>query len=620
MPSPKFKSLSSVLNKVNEDLTSNHNISVFPDIITFCEHPDYLNMSARNINLYPMQRIILKIFYRGSIGNENLQLTDEEIQLCKDHGLDTSERGDALNRYYTDSRFRELVLIWGRRSGKDFLVSIIAAYEAAKLIECTNGDPYAFYGLSAGNLISILTIANAGEQARVAFEQIKDKILYSKYFKDKIGPDGVGASEIYLLTKRDKDENVELKQRKLPLKKGSICVEVGHSNTDSLVGKGIFVLILDEVAGYKNTGGASSGDRIYAAMTPALSTFVRETTEIKPNGDVIKNKIYDAKIVSISSPRGEDGIFYKLYKGYPSVPDRLVCKLPSWEVNPNHTRESLRKANSSMSDDEFMMEIGAEFSGTAGQNFFPRDWVEKCFCHEMKLRNIGEPGRLYFVHVDPATSSHNYAVVVLHKEIVINPAIKESDFIIVVDHIKFWHPSPGNPIREEEIDKYIIALKYKFHIAMVTYDQWNSSKSIENLKKHGIPAKKTAFSRRYKMIIYDELYRLVIEGKVKIPYHELLLGEMINLQRKFMPNGYRVYPNKASEIKTDDVVDCVAGATYGAIINNVANLPRGKLVQFGNPSSNQHLWQSMQGPIGYGTGQSVTKALESKSSWPGYKR
>ena len=32
------------------------------------------------VNLYPLQKIVLKIFYRGSIGNEDLKLTKEEAE------------------------------------------------------------------------------------------------------------------------------------------------------------------------------------------------------------------------------------------------------------------------------------------------------------------------------------------------------------------------------------------------------------------------------------------------------------------------------------------------------------------------------------------------------------
>ena len=34
----------------------------------------------------------------------------------------------------------------------------------------------------------------------------------------------------------------------------------------------------------------------------------------------------------------------------------------------------------------------------------------------LKLRDFGMPGAYYFAHLDPATSSHNYALLIAHRE------------------------------------------------------------------------------------------------------------------------------------------------------------------------------------------------------------
>jgi len=624
MPRKEWKSISDMISQAATviDVSEITSEKFIPDIITFCEHPDYLDMKSSNIELYPMQRIMLKVFYRGSVGNELVTLTEEEMELCRVLNLDNPDNGDVLGKYKSIERFRELVLVWGRRSGKDFISSVVALYEAMKLLECQSGDPYITYNIGSANPITILTIATAKDQADIAFQEVKDKLLRSRYFKDKIGQDAIQSQSICLLTPKDRKDNKEYKERRLPLKKGSIVIEVGHSNSDSLLGKSIFVLILDEVAAYKNTGGSSGGDRIYTALTPSLNTFVRNEKYIDTDGKTVVRKVYDSKIVSISSPRGQDGIFYNLFRESDNVPSRLGCRLPTWSVNPNQEEEYLRQTNSHMTEEMFQMEFGAEFSGTASENFFPREVVEMCFTHSLKLRDIGEPGKVYFAHLDPATTSHNYALVIVHKEFFIHPETKKADYIIIVDHVKYWQPDIGKPVNEEEVDEYVIGLRRRFHLGLVTYDQWNSSKSILKLRKHGMPAKKTAFSKRYKNIIYDELYRLAVGERLKIPYHNFLKGEMMNLQRKYTPNGYRVYPKRDGEYTTDDIVDCVAGACYDSISAEITRLPVGRLVNTGySPSSGDVAWRSMQGTLyGVGSGERVSKELEKRASWPGYKR
>ena len=628
-----------LFSQFKQDLNSSYSeekkSSYIPDIITFCEDKDWLALpynSTNPIYLYPVQKLILKVFYRGSMGNENIKLTEKEIEICKNLGLTDHDKGNVLGKYNSKEIFQELVLVWGRRASKDFLVSLIATYEAMKLLECEGGDPYSLYELSSANSINILTVANAKDQAHIAFEEIRSKILHSPYFQDKFTKDGFTSTSIFLLTPKDKENNKKFKAKGIPLKKGSIGIIVGHSNSASLLGQGCIVLILDEVASYKMTGSDSSGDRIYTALTPTLSSYCKITYAKNKNGEfeldennqrIVVDRRYDGKTISISSPRGKEGKFYELFSSAKDVSNRLACRLPTWKVNPFHTKESLRKQYKDMSDQEFMMEFGAEFSGLAGENFFIPSKVEECFNNKLENKKIGIPGHLYFAHLDPATTSHNYSLVVVHKEYIKDIETKQSFFIIIVDHIKYWYPKSDNPIKISEVDDYVINLKRRFRLALVTYDQMNAQESVNKLRKAGIPNKLTAFGSRYKNIIYNELELLVNSNRLFIPYHFLLKSEMLELQRKYTQTGYKVFPIKDGDgAKSDDIIDSLAGACYNAIQHNNSKLPRGQLVDFpGQSSTNNIAWRSMQGTLyGIGSGQQVSAQLEKRASWPGYKR
>ena len=601
-----------------------------PDIITFVESEEWLGLPCHptnKIDLFPMQKIMLKAFYRGSKGNENLQLTDVEINMLNEMGLNNDNQGNVIDKYENGDIFRELVLVWGRRSGKDFVVSIIALYEAMKLLECPGGDPYAMYGLSSATPINILTVANSKPQANLAFQEIREKLFRSSYFQDKYLPDGISTGSIYLLTPKDKEDNKSFKEKGMPSKKGSIGIVVGHSNSDTLLGMGCIVLILDEVASYKTTGSASSGDRIYAALTPTVQTYVRTEYQLGPDGTPVLNehkqpviikRIYDGKVISISSPRAKEGKFYELFETAKNVPTRLAMRVPTWGVNPSHTRDSLRNDNHSMSEGEFNMEYGADFSGTGLESFFTEEQVKPCFIgHNLQNVDIGSFGKVYFVHLDPATSSHNYALVVLHKEYFLNINTQKADFRIVVDHIKYWAPING-VINPNEVTAYVIGLKHRFHIGLITYDSWASQESILKMRKAGIPNKETKFTAQYKFKIYKELESLVNSGRLAIPYDNVLYNEMIELQRKFTPTGFKVLPKQDGDgMKSDDIVDCLAGACYIAIEKQITRLPYARLVSLGNPSGGNIVWRNMQGGIyGVGGGHQVAKSLEKRSiSW-----
>lgn len=553
-----------------------------PSIEEFIDSEDYLGLPHRTphpIYLFPMQRIVLKAFYRGTEGNENIKLSEDEVQLCKDLGLDDEDNGDFLEKYESSNLFTEMVLVWGRRSGKDFVISVLALYEAMKLLEAPGGDPHALYGLGGGAPFNILTIANSSSQAQVLFNEIKDKILPSKYFQSKMSSECITADSIHLLTPSDMRRNKEMEAKGLPQTQGSVIIKSGHSNSDSLAGIGCYCLLLDEIGLYKQTAGSSGGEAIYRTLTPATATYVRKVKSVDKNGEEVEKSVYDGKIICISSPRGKDGIFYDLFSNSPTVPHRITCKLPTWKVNTNQSQEDLRAKFGAMSEEEFNMEFGAEFSGMSGQTFFSRDVVETCFINNLKLKERGEIGRQYYCHLDPATSSHNYALVVVHREDFINKETGKADFRILVDHVKVWTPSKSRPIVNREIDDYIIKLNNNFILAQVSFDQWNSAQSIENLRKHGIPAKLTRFTKRYKNIIYDNLYDIASSGRLKIPHEELLKNEMLYLQRRFTPTGYRVFAKKDGLVKTDDSVDALAGACYGCVQENVDRLPSGRLAR-----------------------------------------
>lgn len=508
-------------------------------------------------------------------------------------------------------------------SGKDFVTSIIALYEVMKLLECPGGDPYAMYELGDANTINIITIANSQEQAKLAFSEMRAKLLKSKYFRDKFLPDGFTSNSLYLLTPKDREENIERKAKKYPLKKGSIGLVVGHSNSDSLLGMGCIVLLLDEVATYKNA------DKIYQAMMPTIATYNRREYVIDANGNFIYDEFgmkevhkthYDGKIISISSPRGKEGKFYNLYKTAPETANRLMMRLATWEVTPQRRKE-LRKEFAAMTEGEFNMEFGAEFSGIGLENFFSEDQVNSCFTgHNYNLVEMGRPGGFsYFAHFDPATSSHNYALVILHKEFFMNPETKKADFVVIVDHVKYWHPSEGKALDVFAITDYLIKLKRRFRLGLITYDQFSSQECILKLRKASIPNKLLRFNRSLKMSIYKELENLINGGRLIIPCQaetELLRQEMIELRRKFDAQGFKVMPMQDGDgAKTDDIVDCLAGACYSAIEKQVNRLPHGKTVNTGiTPQANNQVWRNMQGGVqGVGPGQQVARQLENRS-------
>lgn len=610
MSKPDKFDVNGLFEKLKEKITLNSEDSepYIPDIMEFCNSKKYLNLPGINVNLYPMQRIILKTFYRGQRGNEHVSLSEDEIKLLRQNKL-----MNVLEKYNSDEIFRELVLVLGRRSGKDFMVSLIALYESMKLLEIPGGCPYKYYNLSPGNPIYILTVATSSDQARILFTEIKEKMNACQYFRNKVGYKD--ADRIWLLTPEDRKRNKELSEQGMQSAqtKGSVVIMSGHSNSDSLLGKGYYTLLFDEVASFKSTGSASSGERLYSALGPGAAAFNKPLfledgkKTISPKNKTTAQKILDengeqvrqldSKIISISSPRAEEGIFFKLYNDTPKTKSRLAFRLPTWKVNQTITESMVRSENKYMSANEFMMEFGAEFSGTAGEKFIADRYVDEAIQIGQQIgveqRVAGYPGMIYYAHLDPAATSHNYALTVMHVEQRIQirekdngVKVREQVKLFVVDHLKVWHPSPNRAINVYEVDNYIIDLAKRFRFGMVSYDSWNSLASIQKLRSRGIPTKMTPFRKQYKMQIYNQLEHLMVNHQLALPhkgqYCDQLERELKCLKRVFSPTGFKIEPDAEGAVTTDDMCDSLAGTigiametTYsGYVKSGTVNMPQ----------------------------------------------
>ena len=125
-----------MLDKIKFEIKAQSKEQYIPDIIEFCESKHYLDLSAHGTTLYSIQKIILKTFYRGQPGNENLKLDATELQL-----LFALKLNDVIDKYHSGHLFKELVLVLGRRCvSEDTMIFDANSGESKSISDWHNED------------------------------------------------------------------------------------------------------------------------------------------------------------------------------------------------------------------------------------------------------------------------------------------------------------------------------------------------------------------------------------------------------------------------------------------------------------------------------------------------
>ena len=502
-----------------------------------------------------------------------------EFDLLYSEEFDPKLRMQVLDKCTKRYKFEELVLVLGRRSGKSFLVSAMALYELYRLISM--GHPQARYGLMEFDEVVILNVARNEEQAKKAiFSKIKQTVLASPFFAPYIGKDT--ELEMRFYTEHDREENVRRKEQNINLFAGSLVLRCGSSNASGLVGLTCWTIIMDEVAAMAGDNPESGVDyALYDDLKPSLATFGK-----------------DGKMMLLSNPKGPLGLLYDLHENRQEDPTTLVMRLPTWLTNPNIDKEWL-DGQKKKDPQEFQMQYGAEFGASSSDPMFVNEDIENMFkSMSMVPRKERAEGHFeYFCHLDPARTSDYYALVIAHTEIMYGTLGPDHTPLkrVVIDHVHFWNPMTKNqPVKEKEVEDYVIDLHKRFRFKQVSIDQWNSQSSVIKLQSFGIPIVERQFNKEYKEKIYTELSQLIRDARIDI--YDLSGGsycdsesriislneiqeakiQFLFLQKKW--KGKRYYIEALSGYK-DDVCDCIAAVSYECLTSKmIKRLPKSKMV------------------------------------------
>lgn len=171
-----------------------------------------------------------------------------------------------------------------------------------------------------------------------------------------------------------------------------------------------------------------------------------------------------------------------------------------------------------------------------------------------------------FIHIDQSVSGDCTGIASVYKDDAVYSIDEEGKehvkFPIVIDFaLKIIPPVDGGQIDIEVVRSFVLYMsdKLKLKIGKVTYDQFQSTESIQHLKKMGFNAAKQSVESE---IPYLSFLKLFYQNEIRMPEQaaELIAEEIFDLQ-----HFRELKKVDHVEGKSKDVCDAVVGAVWGCL-------------------------------------------------------
>lgn len=522
-------------------------------LMTFVNSQEYLNMPR--IELSEVQQQLIKactqIYKRSTL-----------VSL---YGFEEGER------MWTET-FNEIIMQLGKGSGKDFSSEIACAYLVYKLLCLTS--PAEYYGKPPNDEIHIINIAiNAAQANNVFFTGFKKLINHAPWFHGRYKDSKAGeiAFDKY------------------------ITVYSGHSEREAFEGYNVFMVILDEIAGFAevSTSGneqAKTAQSIYDMYSASVTSRFPDLGKLvllsfpRHLDDFIQHR-YDAVIAEKHTiqmshtlkldpelPDGVEGNEFDVEWEQDHIirynfPRVFALKRTSWESNPTMKIEDYTRAFF----DNYIDALSrfACMPPAAIDAFFKdKQKIEEAFAGR---NGVGEDGafleafrpddtKTYYIHVDLARKHDHCAVSMAHVEKwetrSIGGTMTEPAPVVIVDCVRWWTPTPDKNVDFTDVREFIVALQRRgYDVKLVTFDRWESADLIKELQEYGLKSENLSVAKKH----YTNLAGVIHEGRLSGPDIELLRKELLAL--KIMRNDKVDHPRNGSK----DLADATCGAVFNAI-------------------------------------------------------
>ena len=387
-----------------------------------------------------------------------------------------------LSELYNDD-IRTGVLRLGRRSGKDRMASWIATYEST-----ANADRH-LSQVAPSELVAVAIIANSQRQARIVHRWCRDYLR---------------RENLAHLIARDTDDELELTN-------GMVIVTL-PCTARSTRGYAIAVVIFDEAAWFVDTDGSPlSGDELWQALVPSTAQFP------------------DGKVLVLSTPRWSFGWFAQLCRQAASGqhPDMRHWWATTRTMNPAISEQFL-ESERSKDPAAFLREYEARFMSGVGAALDGEAVRRAVRASSMLQPQLGVS---YVVSIDPAVSGDTWSLLVGHLEGWGDTAQ------IVVDLAKGWTGNRARPLDTRSVLDDVATVARSYGHAFVVLDQFGQEFVAQGLVERGLSAIRQPWTNELKAESLSSLRAYVNTGRLSLPDHGALLGELLSLEQTILPSG-----------------------------------------------------------------------------------
>jgi hypothetical protein len=389
-------------------------------------------------------------------------------------GLDMSAEQAATFHKHTNRQrppstaATEAWVICGRRSGKSFILALIATF----LATCRDYRQY----LAPGERATIMIIASDRKQSRVILRFVRAFLTHIPMFAS--------------LIERETAEGFDLK--------GQVTIEIATCSFRSIRGYSIAAALGDEVAFWSSDDNASSPDsEILAALRPAMAL------------------IPGAVLLMASSPYSRRGVLWNAYRKHFGQDNEhvLVWQADSRSMNPTVPQEVIDTA---YADDPAA--AAAEYSAvfrTDLESFVSREAVEACISYGVRER-APVAGIRYVGFCDPSGGSvDSMTIAVAHRE----------NGVAVLDAVR-ERKAPFSP--DDVVQEFAKLLK-SYGLNACFGDRYAGQWPVERFRLAGISYQSASKPRS---ALYGDLLPLINSQKVDLLDHPKMIAQFVSLERR----------------------------------------------------------------------------------------